>query len=89
MAIGKAAIAPRIPVPIISPRKAIGTRLANDHFGKMYLKASPQQSAPTILPGKASSVPVPIISLISDVTNAIPTAYHGPSSVPAITFTIC
>ena len=55
----------------------------------MYLNARPQQSAPTILPGKASSVPVPIITLISDVINAIATAYQGPRIVPAITFTRC
>ena len=65
-AIGYAQIPPRTDVPNSSPIHVKGMFLE-------YLYTSPQSSAPHMLPGNASKVPVPIKTLIRDVTNAIPT----------------
>ena len=49
----------------------------------------PAKKAPMILPGKASSVPIPIMFLRSDMPNAQETAYTGPSIIAESTFIRC
>ena len=49
----------------------------------------PDKKAPMILPGKESSVPIPIRFLSSDMPNAQDTAYTGPSIIAESTFIRC
>lgn len=74
--------APRIPVPITSPTAAAdGVRI--------HLYKRPASKAPIMLPGNASTVPIPSRLRISAIIKAIITAGPGPSVTAAITLTAC
>ena len=81
-ATGYAASPPRMPVPSASAAQ-VGASLP------VKRKISPQHRAPTMLPGKASRLPMPSRLRIRLAQNAIPTPHHGPRMTAENTLTIC
>ena len=69
-------------VPNTSPTQAKDMR-------PLYLYSRPASSAPHMLPGKASRLPVPMSTRRRLVTKAMLTPYQGPSRTAARTFTRC